>query len=93
MIPDFMQDLNINIIGVNTLDLAFDRTFKIPYKHNHVVFLATDDQKEELKHKLLVTGLAIDVKPYTRVQRSDDVNPLQDGNNMGKTGNFILYWH
>ena len=65
---------------------------KIKYKHNHVVFLATDDQKEELKHNLLVTGLATDVKPYKHVQRSDDEKPLQAGN-MGKNGNFILCWY
>lgn len=51
---------------------------------------ATDDQEKELKHKLLVTGLAIDVKPYERVQRSDNSELLQPGNIMGRNGKFYL---
>ena len=56
------------------MKLAFDRTTPIKFKHNHVVLVATDEQEEELKHKLLVTGLAIDVKPYIRVQHSETRN-------------------
>ena len=68
---------------------TFDRAKRIKFKHNHVMLRATDDQEEELKHKLLVTGLAIDVKPYERVQRSDNSESLQP-ENMGRNGKFCL---
>ena len=50
------------------------------YKHNHVVLVATDDQEEELKRKLVVTGLAIDVKSYERIHHSDNMELPQLGN-------------
>ena len=57
------------------------------YKHNHVVLVATDDQEEELKQELLIAGLVIDVKPYERMQQSDNMEPLQPGS-MGRNGSF-----
>ena len=59
----------------------------IKFKHNHVVLVATDEQEEELKHKLLVTGLAIDVKPYKQIQRSEIRN-----DNMGSNGISYNYF-
>ena len=75
LVPIYItQALNINMIGVNTLKPAFERQETHMYKHNHVVFVGTDKQEEELRNKLLVTGLAIDVKPYKRQTRDADVH-------------------
>ena len=82
-----MQDLGINIIGVNTLDHVFDRKVTYKCKHNHVVLVATDDQEEELKQKLLLAGLAFDVKPYKQMWRSDNIEPLQSGG-MGRNSSL-----
>ena len=43
---------------------AFHRTCVVKFKKNNVVFLATEEQALELKHKLLVTGVALDAKEY-----------------------------
>ena len=43
---------------------AFDRKSVVKFKRNNVVFLATEEQSLELKHKLLVTGVALDAKEY-----------------------------
>lgn len=67
------------------MNCAFDRKVTIKYKHNHVVLVATDEQEEELKQKLLVDGLAIDVKSYQRIRRSDNIETLQPAS-MGKNG-------
>ena len=45
-----------------------------------MVLVATDEEVEELKRELLETGLAFDVKPYTRIKHSDDSEALQPGN-------------
>lgn len=63
------HELNINIIGVNTLNVAFERESKVNYKHNHVEYVATPDQESELKMRLQAAGLAVDVKPYTRIRK------------------------
>ena len=63
------QELNINIIGVNTLNVAFERESTVNYKHNHVEYIATPDQESELKTRLQAAGLAVDVKPYTRINK------------------------
>ena len=68
------------------MNCVFDRKATIKYKHNHVIFVATDEQEEELKQKLLVDGLAIDVKPYQRIWRSD--NTLQP-ESVGKNGKIF----
>lgn len=56
----------------------------IKFKHNNVVFLANDEQVSQLKHKLLVTGVAVDVETYHHEQQ-DDAQPSreqhQDGGN------------
>ena len=77
----YVQKLNINIIGVNTLNPAFDRTIPVKFKHNHVKLVATEEEVEELKCKLMETGLAFDVRPYT----SDDSEALQPGNMDGNS--------
>ena len=74
------QNPNIKIIGVNTLNVASNHTVPVTYKHNHVVLVATDEKVEELKRELLATGLALDVRPYTRIKHSDDSEALQSGN-------------
>ena len=67
------------------MKLAFNRSTILKFKHNHVVLVATDEEEEELKHELLVTGLAIDVKHYECKQnRNLDSEP--DGSNMVKDG-------
>ena len=51
-----------------------------------MVLVATDEEIEELKHELLETGLAIDVRSYTinRTEHSDhDSEALQPGNTDG----------
>ena len=50
------------------------------YKHNHVVLVATEQEVKELKRELLETGLAFDVRPYTRIKHGDDSEALQLGN-------------
>ena len=67
------------------MNCAFDRQATIKYKHNHVVLVATDKQEEELKQKLLVDGLAIDVKPYQLMRWSDNMETLQPAS-MGENG-------
>lgn len=67
------------------MNCAFDHKATIKYKHNHVVLIATDEQEEELKQKLLVDGLAIDVKAYKRKWRSDNMETLQPAS-MGENG-------
>ena len=43
---------------------AFERKSMVKFKKNNVVFLATEEQALELKHKLLVTGVALDAEEY-----------------------------
>jgi hypothetical protein len=78
----YIQNLDINIIGVNTLNLG--HTIPVKYKHNHVLLFATDEEVEELKRELLVAGVAFDVKSYRRIKHSDDLEALQLGNVDGK---------
>ena len=54
---------------MNTLNVAFERESTVNYKHNHVEYVATPDQESELKTKLQAAGLAVDVKPYTRINK------------------------
>ena len=54
-----LQDLRINIHGVNILQPAFPLEKEIPYKHYHLEITATNKQEMNLKERLL-TGLAID---------------------------------
>jgi hypothetical protein len=84
-----MQKLHINIIGVNTLNVAFERIVPVKYKHNHVMLLATDDEVEELKRELMITGLAFNVGPY---ESSDDMDSkvLQPGNIDGNGNKNFL---
>ena len=79
----YVQNFSINIIGVNTLNLAFKHTVPVSYQHNHVVLVATDEEIKELKRKLRATGLALDVRPYNRIKHSDDSEALQPGNTDG----------
>lgn len=65
------KDNNINITGVNALDPVFNRAFKVQFKRNNVVFLANDQQVLQLKHNLLVTGVAVDVKTYNYEEQED----------------------
>ena len=74
------QNLDIKIIGVNTVNVASNHAVPVTYKHNHVVLVATEEEVEELKHELLETGLALNVGPYTRIKHSDDSEALQPGN-------------
>ena len=55
-----------------------------------MVLVATDEEEEELKQELLVTGLAIDVKSYKRIKRGDDSEVPQSGNNMGENSIISL---
>lgn len=59
-----LQDLKINIKGVNVLDPVFEREKEVPYKHYHLEITATKDQEMNLKKRLLARGLAIDIKPF-----------------------------
>ena len=56
-----------------------------------MVLVATDDQEEELKQELLIAGLVIDVKPYKRIQRSDNIEPLQPGSTDGNSKVFLKF--
>ena len=56
-----------------------------------MVLVATDEEVEELKHKLLETGLALDVRPYNRIKHSDDSKALQLGK-FNVDGNGIIYF-
>ena len=73
------QELNINIIGVNTLNVAFEQESTVNYKHNHVEYVATPDQESELKNRLQAAGVAVDVKPYTRIHKIMQCHALTDG--------------
>ena len=66
------------------MNCAFDRKATIKYKHNHVVLMATDEQEEELKQKLLVNGLAIDVKTYQQMWQSDNTLQPESVDENGK---------
>lgn len=65
------QEQDINIIGVNSLNLAFEREREIKFKHNSVVFLGDDKHVSELENSLLITGVAMDVKVYDYEEVSD----------------------
>ena len=75
-----LQDLKINIKGVNILEPAFDREMEIPYKHYHLEITATNDQEIKLKRSLLARGLAINIKPFelSKHQETDHSNDVQD---------------
>jgi adenosine deaminase len=77
-----MQDLKINIHGVNILKPAFKREKEITYKHYHLEISATNEQEMKLKKKLLAEGLAIDIKPFdlTEYQEADQLqaNDIQN---------------
>ena len=77
-----MQDLKINIHGVNALEPAFPREVEIPYKHYHLEITATNDQEINLKRKLLSEGLAIDIKPF-------DLSEYQEADQTNDTQNFL----
>ena len=64
---------------MNTLNVAFERESAVNYKHNHVEYVATPDQEAELKTKLQAAGLAVDVKPYTRIREQHHVLLPTDG--------------
>ena len=85
-----IQNLDINIIGVNTLNLVLDHTVPVKCQHNQVVLIATDEELGKLKHELLVTGLAFDVKSYNRIKHSDDSEVLQLGNVDGNGITILL---
>ena len=75
-----LQDLRINIKGVNILEPVFRRERDIPYKHYHLEITATNDQEIKLKKSLLDRGLAIDIKPFelAKHQETDHANDVQD---------------
>ena len=55
-----------------------------------MVLVATEEEEEELKRELLVTGLAYDVGPYTRVKRSGDDSEAHQPGTMDGNGITIL---
>ena len=55
-----------------------------------MVLVATDEEVEDLKRELLITGLALDVRPYNRIKHSNDSEALQLGNSMDGNGTIIL---
>ena len=77
-----MQDLKINIYGVNVLQPTFEREEEVSYKHYHLEITATNEQEATLKKKLLAGGLAIDIKPFdlTKYQEADQLqaNDIQN---------------
>lgn len=75
-----LQDLRINIKGVNILKPVFRREREIPYKHYHLEITATNDQEIKLKKSLLARGLAVDIKLFelAKHQETDHANDIQD---------------
>ena len=77
-----LQDLGINIHGVNVLEPAFPLEKEIPYKEYHLEISATNEQEMNLKKRLLADGLAIDIncKPFhlTKHQEPDQANKIQN---------------
>lgn len=73
-----MQDLNININGVNILEPAFKRERKIPYSHYHLEITATNEQEMNLKKRLLAQGLAIGISRFNlaKYQQTDVQNVM-----------------
>ena len=77
---------------MNILEPAFNREEEIQYKHYHLEITATNDQEMNLKRRLLVSGLAIDIKPFhfTKHQeagKDNDVQGLQS--HCESEGNFV----
>ena len=68
----------------------FERTIPVKFKHNHVLLVATDDEEKKLRHELLVTGCAIDVKDYTP-KHNDNLEPGK--NNIMGMYTIINLWH
>ena len=81
-----MQDLKINIHGVNVLEPIFPREVEIPYKHYHLEITATNDQEIKLRKKLLSEGLAIDIKPF-------DLSEYQEANQTNDVQNYLQGQH
>ena len=77
---NLIQDLKINIHGVNVLEPAFPREIDLPYKHYHLEITATNEQELNLKKRLLAGGLAIDIKPFdmTEYQEADQASDIQN---------------
>ena len=65
---------------------AFNRTIPIKYKHNHVTLFSTSEQEEELKHRLMVTGLAIGVKSHKHTQHNEASSNHSDMEPPGRNG-------
>ena len=63
-----VQNLQINIIGVNTLHCREDRDHKILFKYNCVKFISTSEQENEIKARLKSTGLVVNIEP---IQQDD----------------------
>ena len=59
-----MQDLKINIHGVNVLKPTFPWEREIPYKHYHLEITATNEQEINLIKRLQAKDLAIGIKPF-----------------------------
>ena len=84
-----MQDLKINIKGVNILKPNFTREKEIPHKHYHLEITATNNQEVQLKDKLLARGLAIDIKPFNLAEHQEtdstdveDIHRVLEGNRL-----------
>ena len=77
-----LQDLRINIYGVNILEPAFQREREIPYEHYHLEITATKDQEAQLLKRLLAQGLAVDIKPFSlaNYQETDNANERVQSN-------------
>lgn len=62
-----MQELNINIIGVNTLNMEprfLNVTKTVEYQHIHIRFNSkTCDLEKKLINELQATGCVIDAQP------------------------------
>lgn len=75
-----LQDLKLNINGVNILDPAFPCEKEIQYNHYHLEITATSDQEMNLKERLLAQSLAIDIKRFdlAECQQADHANDVQN---------------
>ena len=62
-----MQELNINIIGVNTLNMdpeTLEATKTVEYQHIHISFYPMEsDEEKKMIDELQATGCVIDAKP------------------------------
>lgn len=57
----YLQESDINIVSLHQKSVSHE----VNYIHNHVEFIATNDQESELISKLHATGVVVEVKPFS----------------------------